>query len=63
LDVALSISGYMIVYLFIYPAGLIFMLRLVRKGAVPMADASVEAGLSQAPVLAGAVNPVQGEMR
>jgi cytochrome d ubiquinol oxidase subunit I len=63
LDVALSISGYMIVYLFIYPAGLVFMLRLVRKGAVPMADASIEAGLSQAPVLAGAVNPVQGEMR
>ncbi len=62
-DVGLSILGYVVVYLLIYPAGLVLMLRLIRKGAVPMADSSIEGGLSRAPVLAGAVNPVQGEMR
>jgi cytochrome d ubiquinol oxidase subunit I len=46
----------MAVYLFMYPTGLFLMLRIVRTGPAPAAeaDATIEAGRPQAPVLAGA---------
>jgi cytochrome d ubiquinol oxidase subunit I len=55
-DVAVSLLAYMAVYLFMYPAGLLFMLRIVRAGPGPAGegDATIEAGRPQAPVLAGA---------
>jgi cytochrome d ubiquinol oxidase subunit I len=54
--VAVSLLAYMAVYLFMYPAGLLFMLRIVRAGPGPAGegDATIEAGRPQAPVLAGA---------
>ena len=61
-DVAVSILGYVIVYLLIYPSGLLLMARIVRKGPVQAAerDAKIEAGRPQAPVLAGAVKLAEG---
>src|SRR5262249_23946691 len=53
LDVALSMLGYMVVYLLIYPTGLILILHLIRKGAAQVADSMIEAGRPEAPVLAG----------
>ena len=55
-DVIISLLAYMAVYLFIYPAGLFLMLRIVRAGPEPAAEghATIEAGRPQAPVLAGA---------
>jgi cytochrome d ubiquinol oxidase subunit I len=54
-DVLISLLAYMAVYLFMYPAGLFLMIRLVRRG--PMSseeqDDAIEAGRPQAPVLAG----------
>jgi len=50
-DVALSLAGYVAVYLVMFPAGLILMARLVRRGfdaaAIP---APVAAGRSAAPI-------------
>jgi cytochrome d ubiquinol oxidase subunit I len=56
-DVAISLLAYMAVYLFMYPAGLLLMLRIVRAGPAPAAerDTTIEAGRPQAPVLAGAI--------
>jgi len=64
-DVAISLAGYMLVYLLIYPWGLLLMLRIVRKGPVHGAeqDSKIEGGRPQAPVLAGAIGPAQGETR
>jgi cytochrome d ubiquinol oxidase subunit I len=69
LDVALSLAAYMLVYLLIYPWGLLLMLRIVRKGPghsdkrgderVPR----IEGGRAQAPVLAEAAGLVEGETR
>jgi cytochrome d ubiquinol oxidase subunit I len=55
-DVVISLLAYMAVYLFMYPTGLFLMLRIVRTGPAPAAeaDATIEAGRPQAPVLAGA---------
>jgi cytochrome d ubiquinol oxidase subunit I len=55
-DVALSLAGYIAVYLLIYPWGLLLMARIVRKGPAQAleADAQIEAGRPVAPVLAGA---------
>jgi cytochrome bd ubiquinol oxidase subunit I len=64
-DVAISLAGYMLVYLLIYPWGLLLMLRVVRKG-LEQADeqaSTIEAGRPQAPVLAGALNFPEGETR
>ncbi|MDB5565885.1 MAG: hypothetical protein JWP84_2451 [Tardiphaga sp.] len=54
-DVLISLLAYMAVYLFMYPAGLFLMIRIVRRGPMPSEeqDATVEAGRPQAPVLAG----------
>jgi cytochrome d ubiquinol oxidase subunit I len=64
-DVAISLAGYMLVYLVIYPSGLLLMLRVVRKGlGLPTEQTlKIEAGRPQAPVLAGALNPVKGEIK
>jgi len=64
-DVAISLAGYMIVYLLIYPWGLLLMLRIVRKGPAPSAeqDSKIEGGRPQAPVLAGALSLAEGETR
>jgi cytochrome bd ubiquinol oxidase subunit I len=64
-DVAISLAGYMIVYLLVYPSGLLLMLRIVRKGpGLPAEQTSeIEAGRPQAPVLAGALNPAKGEIK
>ena len=55
-DVVISLLAYMAVYLFMYPTGLFLMLRIVRTGpaSAAEADATIEAGRPQAPVLAGA---------
>jgi len=55
-DVIISLLAYMAAYLFMYPAGLFLMLRIVRAGPEPDAEghATIEAGRPQAPVLAGA---------
>ena len=55
-DVAISLLSYMAVYLFMYPAGLLVVLRIVRAGPSSSTgtDAAIEAGRPQAPVLAGA---------
>jgi cytochrome d ubiquinol oxidase subunit I len=66
-DVVISLLGYVVVYLLIYPTGLYLMLRLVRKGPAQAGDEdeddSIEAGRPKAPVLAGAVPLAQGEVR
>jgi len=51
-DVALSLAGYMLVYLVIYPAGLMLMARIVSKGfaEAPKED-KVEAGRPRSPVV------------
>ena len=64
-DVAISLAGYMLVYLLIYPWGLLLMLRSVRKGPGPSAEpaSKIEAGRPEAPVLAGALGFPEGESR
>jgi cytochrome d ubiquinol oxidase subunit I len=54
-DVTLSLLGYVIVYLLIYPTGLLLMIRIVRRGPAlaEQADAEIESGRPVAPVLAG----------
>jgi cytochrome d ubiquinol oxidase subunit I len=51
LDVALSLAAYIAVYLVMYPAGLLVMARMVKKGppAAPAMDA-IEAGRPEHPV-------------
>jgi cytochrome d ubiquinol oxidase subunit I len=55
-NVLISLIGYMAVYLFMYPSGVILMWRAVKKGPVASEeyDAAIEAGRPVAPVLAGA---------
>lgn len=55
-DVAISLAAYMTVYLIMYPAGLLLMLRIIRAGPASPADhdATIAAGRPEAPVLAGA---------
>jgi len=64
-DVAISLAGYMLVYLLIYPWGLFLMLRIVRKGPEHSDELAspIEGGRPQAPVLAGALGLAEGEMR
>jgi len=63
-DVAISLAGYMIVYLLIYPWGLFLMLRIIRKGPAHSSEEAspIEGGRPQAPVLAGALGPAEGEI-
>jgi len=67
IDVALSLMCYVIVYLLIYPSGLLLILHFVRKGPMKGAeeeeDARIEGGRPQAPVLAAAINLANGPIR
>jgi cytochrome d ubiquinol oxidase subunit I len=49
-DVLLSLTGYMVVYLIMFPTGLWFLTRIVRGGVLPEEDTPVEAGRPAAPV-------------
>jgi cytochrome d ubiquinol oxidase subunit I len=61
-DVAISLAGYMLVYLLIYPSGLFLMLRMVRKGPGHSDEpARIEGGRPQAPVLAATLNLAEGD--
>jgi cytochrome d ubiquinol oxidase subunit I len=55
-NVLTSLIAYMLVYLFIYPSGVLLMWRAVKKGptASEEGNATIEAGRPVAPVLAGA---------
>jgi cytochrome d ubiquinol oxidase subunit I len=49
-DVLLSLTGYVIVYCIMFPAGLLFVLRIVRGGVSAEEATPVEAGRPAAPV-------------
>jgi cytochrome d ubiquinol oxidase subunit I len=49
-DVALSLAGYMIVYLIMYPAGGLLMARIVKRGPAEQAHDAVESGRPRGPV-------------
>ena len=61
-DVAISLAGYMLVYLVIYPWGLFLMLRIVRKGPGHSEELAspIEGGRPHTPVLAGALGRAEG---
>ena len=50
MDVALSLAGYMIVYLIMYPAGGLLMTRIVKRGPADQHDDAVESGRPRGPV-------------
>jgi cytochrome bd ubiquinol oxidase subunit I len=52
-DVLISLLGYMAVYLIIFPAGIMVMVRMIRKGPVagPEADSPIESGRPASPTL------------
>jgi cytochrome d ubiquinol oxidase subunit I len=54
-DVVISLLAYVVVYLFMYPSGVLLMWRIVRRGPATAEepDAAIEAGRPKAPVLAG----------
>jgi len=64
-NVALSLASYMLVYLLIYPWGVMLMLRIVRQGPGHVAEQvpMIEAGRPQAPVLSGALVRAEGDTR
>jgi cytochrome bd ubiquinol oxidase subunit I len=64
-DVAISLAGYMLVYLLIYPWGLFLMLRIVRKEPERLGEQAsrIEAGRPQAPAVAGALSLAEGGTR
>jgi cytochrome d ubiquinol oxidase subunit I len=49
-DVLLSLLGYMVVYLIMFPTGLWFIARIVKGGVAQEEDSPVEAGRPSAPV-------------
>jgi cytochrome d ubiquinol oxidase subunit I len=49
-DVLLSLAGYVIAYLVMFPAGVLLMARIVRKGPEALAAAPVEGGRPEQPV-------------
>jgi cytochrome d ubiquinol oxidase subunit I len=49
-DVLLSLAGYMAVYCIMFPAGLWFVLRIVRGGVSPEEETPAEAGRPSSPV-------------
>ena len=50
-DVLISLAGYIVVYLIMFPAGLLIMTRLVRRGPTDMlGDSPVEGGRSGYPI-------------
>jgi cytochrome d ubiquinol oxidase subunit I len=65
LDVAISLAGYMLVYLLIYPFGLFLMLRIIRKGPEHSDERAsrIESAHRPEPALAGALDLAKGETR
>jgi cytochrome d ubiquinol oxidase subunit I len=63
-DVSISLAGYMLVYLMIYPTGLALMLRIVRKGPEHSDERAprLEAIRPAAGVVAGALGLAKGEI-
>jgi cytochrome bd ubiquinol oxidase subunit I len=63
--VLVSLLSYVAVYLLIYPAGLMLMLRIVRNGPSQMDEerAEVEAGRPAAPFVGEAATPASGAAR
>lgn len=51
-EVLISLIAYMVVYLMVYPVGIMLMWRLVKKGPGEVATAPIEGGRSQTPVAA-----------
>jgi cytochrome d ubiquinol oxidase subunit I len=64
-DVAISLAGYMLVYLLIYPWGLFLMLRIIRKGPEHSGEQAsrIEERRPLPPVLAPALSLAEGETR
>jgi len=64
-DVLLSLSAYVLVYLLIYPVGLFLMLRIIRKGPLQVVEqpSAIESGRRETPVHAGAYSLAKGETR
>jgi len=64
-DVAISLAGYMLVYLLIYPSGLFLMLRIIRRGPGYSDEraSQMEDRRPQAPVPAGALRLAEGDTR
>lgn len=53
LDVALSFAGYIVAYLVMFPAGVLLMARIVRRGLeAPPTEGPVEGGRPESPVIA-----------
>jgi cytochrome bd ubiquinol oxidase subunit I len=54
-DVLISLLAYVVVYLFMYPSGVLLMWRIVRTGPATAEEpgVAIEAGRPKAPVLAG----------
>jgi cytochrome d ubiquinol oxidase subunit I len=63
--VAVSLLSYVAVYLLIYPAGLLLMLRIIRNGPSQIDEegAEIEAGRPAAPFFGEAAIPASGEAR
>jgi cytochrome d ubiquinol oxidase subunit I len=55
-DVAISLAGYMIVYLIMYPAGGLLMMKLVKRGPADQTHEAVEGGRPHGPVDALPIN-------
>jgi len=51
-DVMLSLAGYVLVYLLIYPVGLTMMMRVVRRGPAEAPDEPIASGRPEGPVRA-----------
>jgi cytochrome d ubiquinol oxidase subunit I len=50
-DVLMSLAGYIVAYLIMFPAGLLIMARLVRRGPIDtLGDSPVEGGRSSLPI-------------
>src|SRR5665213_1928161 len=61
-DVALSLAGYMVVYLIMFPAGLALMARIVRRSfAAETSEGPVESGRPRSPI--EALTPAPDEAR
>ena len=58
-EVLISLIAYMVVYLMVYPVGVMLMWRLVKKGPGDLPTPPVEAGRSKAPV--AALSPARRE--
>jgi cytochrome d ubiquinol oxidase subunit I len=63
LDVLLSLIGYMLAYLIMFPAGITLMARIVRGGAAgPEETDAVESGRPRSPILAATAGSLEHEL-